>query len=416
MDKVIVLESSTVLSNLLKDAIKKELSLEAVLLKSLQSAKEIVLKDRNGIVAAVTGLVLEDATRGESLEFFSRLMIPFIVWSSSSDWKSKFSELDRNAIAYVLKSPECIGQVVNILRKIIENRFKAILIVDDNDLMRRKMVSILSSLRIKIFDTRTAEEGLSILDKENSVRVIITDYVLGGMDGLEFLSKIRQSYPFYEKTVIGLSSLEDEDLSLRFLMYGANDFIKKPFHDKELLWRVLLNFEMIELVEKIKATALNDVLTGLPNRRAFFDRSEELFSKGFGERTIWLSILDVDHFKSINDTYGHAAGDVALKMVSSIIKKHFDGAIIAARIGGEEFGILGYGADAIEALEAFRNDVAQQKIKFLNNEICLTVSAGVSINFQSKKTFQEMLTEADGLLYQAKREGRNQIRTSEKWC
>lgn len=407
MDKIVILEPSSVLATLLAESISAQLGLEPVLLKSIQAANTLLSQCPDPIVAAVTGFVTEDSSRGETLELFASSKIPFIVWSSNPDWRAKADSLQKNAVAYVLKKPECIGQVLHILRRIIQNRASAVLIVEDSDASRLHMVASLRSLHAQIYHTKTAEAALHLLATHPHIRVVLTDHVLEGMNGLELTTKIRQIYPFYEKSIIGLSASDDEQLSVSFLMHGANDFLKKPFQDKELLWRVLINLELLELIAKVEAAARTDPLTGIPNRRAFFERATQFFAAIPAEKPRWLAILDIDHFKSINDTYGHAAGDAALQTIAKLLQKHFASAEIAARIGGEEFAILGTGNDGLQSLEDFRKNVEQNILNLGDQKLRFTVSGGISTS--QGKTFSQMMSEADELLYQAKRHGRNRI-------
>ena len=217
---------------------------------------------------------------------------------------------------------------------------------------------------------------------------------------------LRHNARFQDLVIIGLSAEGDTSLSAKFIKAGANDFLKKPFYHEEFHCRVVHNLESQEMLETIRELANVDPLTKLKNRRYLFDDGEKMFRKAMPDAS--LAMLDLDHFKQINDTYGHVVGDVLLQAVGQEIMKHFP-ELLACRFGGEEFCIAANEpiAALMPKLEAFMEVIRSQE--FTEAKINVTCSIGVcGGEFDS---LDAAIKVADDNLYEAKRLGRDQIVT-----
>jgi diguanylate cyclase (GGDEF)-like protein len=210
--------------------------------------------------------------------------------------------------------------------------------------------------------------------------------------------------------IIGLSSQDTGSLSAKFIKNGANDFLSKPFSHEEFHCRIMHNIETMEHVEAIEHIANHDFLTDLPNRRFFQHQSDIKLKQAQKNGTpVCLAMLDIDHFKKINDNYGHDAGDAVLQSLAPLLRKVFE-RFTFARTGGEEFCVLLVGLDlgkAVRLLENFREMIEDHIIMLDGASITLTFSAGVAAD--SGNSLDELLGEADKLLFNAKVGGRNQV-------
>lgn len=179
-----------------------------------------------------------------------------------------------------------------------------------------------------------------------------------------------------------------------------------------ILSTIKRNTDIIKLMNQIRVMAFYDDLTGLKNRRAFMQKAETLLAHhNFSEENIALMIIDIDHFKRVNDKFGHAAGDAALSHISRVMETALPDDALLARLGGEEFAIsikFDAMADLHEFAEAIRQSVAAQPLIFEKQAIAMTISVGVSIAYEDD-TVSTLLSRADVALYDAKHAGRDQI-------
>lgn len=189
---------------------------------------------------------------------------------------------------------------------------------------------------------------------------MVTDYNMGQMDGFELTTKVRLDYSPEQLVIIGVSMESGGELSAKFIKNGANDFLRKPFSNEEFHCRVMQNLELLETIEKLHLAATTDELTGLYNRRHFFDEGNKRLTQcRNNEQHVSVALMDLDHFKQINDSYGHQGGDQVLRQVAELCREHFSDCI-CARVGGEEFAIIFPERDlseSIQYLDQFRQQL-----------------------------------------------------------
>lgn len=230
------------------------------------------------------------------------------------------------------------------------------------------------------------------------------------MQGVEFTRRLRMQRSRDTVSVIGLSGNTDPSLIPRFLKNGANDFLRKPFSREEFFCRVSQNVDQLELIGTLQDLATRDYLTGLPNRRYFLDQSE----RQLDDLQDWVAVamIDIDHFKHINDTWGHDGGDDALRACSAAVAAHARDGDLVARFGGEEFCMLVPGLPPQEALayfEQLRAAIADLRVQLAGTELRMTVSIGVCTLRARNDSLHALISEADRQLYLAKAGGRNRV-------
>jgi len=244
---------------------------------------------------------------------------------------------------------------------------------------------------------------------------------LGDVDPLRVCSQIRTVEPGRALPIILIAEEADRPRVIRGLDLGVNDFIMRPVERNELLARVRSQIrrqryavELRESVNNTLAMAVTDQLTGLYNRR-YFDRHLSIMLERAREqeRDMALMLIDMDFFKSINDTYGHDIGDAVLKEFAQRLRRNIRGVDLACRYGGEEFVVLMPDTDYRQAqgvAERVRMSVAEQNFVTGESRILpITVSVGVTLNEGEDDTPEMLLKRADLALYRAKREGRNRV-------
>lgn len=250
--------------------------------------------------------------------------------------------------------------------------------------------------------------------------LLILDYLMPDLDGGEFLARFQAIERNAHVPVIIVTVDEKKSTLQEMFDAGATDFIRKPVDEDELLARCrnLLRMrsyqgELQKTVERLHVMATIDSLTGACNRRHFLERAEtELArSKRFDE-PLSIAMLDADHFKSINDNHGHAAGDEVLRALTNACVEMLRRHDIVGRLGGEEFGICMPETTMDKAqivCDRLRENISGLTVKANGKEVKFTVSMGVTQFSPSTDDLETFMSRADAALYQAKEAGRNQV-------
>lgn len=271
------------------------------------------------------------------------------------------------------------------------------------------------------FDMVTAQsgrEGLALIDQERPDLVLL-DIGMPEMDGHQVLQQIRLSDEHTELPVIILTANTEDSNLARCLESGANDYVTKPFSFTALVARInnvlRTQKDTIQLsrdVEKLRDLAYRDEMTGLLNRRAFFDRANAEFEMAKSSKEpLSIAILDIDHFKSINDEYGHPKGDEVLKAFGKLLKGSLRLHDVVGRIGGEEFAVCLPNSKPMNAYGTFeRLRTRLCKEHLLSDDKGelrpVTVSIGI-VGLTDQKELDSLMILADMALYRAKNQGRN---------
>jgi len=255
---------------------------------------------------------------------------------------------------------------------------------------------------------------MKIIRANQDITVVITDFEMPNVNGLELVLALRRSYRKYELPIIGVSTQKEN--AIEFLKYGVNDFIRKPFFKEELQTRVNNTLDAIENVKKLNDFANTDFLTGVANRKFFYSSAGEYFIKSkITNEPFALAMFDIDHFKKINDTYGHDVGDEVIKMLAKTIKDNIKGQDIVARFGGEEFCVLLKNIEASASYRFFENlrkKISELKVS-INGEEVLGFSVSIGVATQREATLDQMIKTSDLCLYEAKNNGRNRVCSKE---
>jgi diguanylate cyclase (GGDEF)-like protein len=297
------------------------------------------------------------------------------------------------------------------------NGFQA-LVVDDS----ATSLKLLEHTLLKEFDNvhtaRNGREAIELFAREQPA-VVITDCVMPEVGGIELCERIRAMQSSYVY-IIMVTSIAEKDNVVKGLAAGADDYLTKPFHTEELLGRVRVGLRLLDMHRQLEGKnrllehfALTDPLTGLPNRRALDAWADRQLQSAMRHRfSFWLVMIDLDHFKRVNDTYGHEAGDTVLKAFAEILKGHTRSSDISGRIGGEEFLHVVTHVAAVNMptiVERLRIKLAARTFSFAGSEITVTASFGVAgfLGGDEAPAFSELLGRADKALYRAKELGRN---------
>ncbi len=417
MKKILVVEDSNTVLNMLKKEFAKYENIEVFYAQSYEDAAKIVNKNPD-IKAALLDINLPDAPNGEIVTLANLHNIPTIVLTGTLDKNIRNIIQKKDIAGYIIKDkPSSINIAVKNIMSILNSYDTTVMIVEDSLTYRHILKTMLAKTNVMIIEAKDGQEALEIFKTTKAkISLVITDYEMPIMDGLDLTIKLREMYGKDELSIIAISSSEDKSLIDDFLTFGANDFITKPFSLSEVRLRTMLNIESINLFEKISNMANRDFLTGSYNRRYFFESANAKFAKAKrNSSALALATIDIDKFKNINDTYGHDVGDVAIKEIKKVLDRNLREYDLVARFGGEEFCILLEDItckDLKNLFERIRVDFEKNIIKIDNVELKYTVSTGIAYGvFDS---LEEMLKISDEELYKSKENGRNQVNIKTK--
>jgi len=411
MEKILIIEDSKSLNKLFSVHVKRELDFDVVSAFSYQEAKEILEKNSDFFLA-LSDIKLPDALNGEVIDLVLSYNVSTIVVTGGINDEIQDAICSKKIIDYVVKgNPDNLIYLLSLIKRIKLNETIKVLVVEDSSTTRKIITELLKVHKYLVYDCKNGKEALTILEKNPDIKMLVTDYHMPQMDGFELISEVRHRFNKNQMVIIGMSSQEDDRLSSKFIKYGANDFIIKPFRAEEFYCRISQNIQTLEYIETIKDISHRDYLTNLYNRRYFFEAVNSLIALSKrGKSDIVVAMLDLDHFKKINDIYGHHAGDIVLQTVASILKKRFRSSDVVARFGGEEFCIFAYDMNQTNAKKVFedlRKKIMKEVIKIDKHNLKVTVSIGICTKIND--SIENMINEADANLYQAKETGRNRI-------
>ena len=411
---ILIVDDDPIIISLLRDKLLLKMKnlniLSAISYK--EAVKHIVDKTQN-IDVSILDLNLPEVASGAIVEYAMKKNIPTLVLTASINDDLKNILLQNQILDYIIKGGKRgIDHAVDSAIRVLKNQGKYILIVDDSSVQLSQTVNILERMKFKIVTATNGLEAYGILHNSNiKFSLVLTDFNMPKMDGMDLTLKIREEFDKDELSVIVLSASDTPSLSSQFISVGANDFLNKPYSEIELITRINSNLELLELFEKTRDMANKDFMTGSYNRRYFFEAGQSIFAKAKrAQKDIAVAMFDIDKFKNINDTYGHDVGDVAIIEVANILNKHLRASDLVARFGGEEFCVLleNISLDEIGMLfEKIRLVFEKNVIKVNNLEISFTTSIGICYGMEDD--LEAMIKKSDDGLYFCKNNGRNQI-------
>lgn len=294
-----------------------------------------------------------------------------------------------------------------------------ILIADDDKTSRLILGKALQKWGYDVTEAVNGVEAVEILKKADSPQIVILDWMMPEMNGLDTVKEIKKIETENHFYIIMLTFKSEKNDIITVLNAGANDYLIKPFDAGEFQARVNVGRRVIELQQeiiesrkKLEYQIAHDLLTGMYSRGFIMDRLREEIARAerAGDKFV-VAMCDIDHFKSINDRYGHQSGDKALCDFSKIIAENIRGYDIAGRIGGEEFLVIAPIKTIGEEraiFERIRKKVEEHIINLEKDKISLTVSIGVA-SYKKGETIDSLVAKADKLMYEAKKKGRNRV-------
>lgn len=412
MHNILIIDDSSFILTVVEKALYRELP--NIIVTKAHSYTEAVEKlALHNYHVAIVDVNLPDCEEGKAIDAVIEKGIPAIVLTGNMDEKTRELILQKEIVEFIAKSdPNNISYAAFVVKRILHNYTTTVLVVDDFKSSRTFISRQLQKLHLQVLEASGPLEAIEILNNPPAtISMVLTDYDMPEMNGLEFTFYLRQHYRKDDLCIIAISALSELNLSARFLKYGANDFLYKPFTTEELTVRVNSSLELIELMHEKKELAYRDYLSGLYNRRYFMEHGHLLIKMAHRhERMVAVAMIDIDHFKVINDTYGHDIGDAVICETGQVLHSLLRNSDLLARYGGEEFCLLmeNIQVDQIEHVaEKIRSSIEEYSMQVDEATLKFTISIG--IYYSDSTTLETMMKRADENLYNAKHNGRNQV-------
>jgi two-component system cell cycle response regulator len=295
-----------------------------------------------------------------------------------------------------------------------------VLIVDDARVVRAVVARCLGGAGYETEEAADGAEALRRLATE-SYDVVITDLRMPQLGGLELLASVKRLAPTVEVIILTGTHAQDMSCAVKALRLGAHDYLTKPpsSPDEVVLTvqraveKKRLHEANLRLMRELESLSRTDPLTGAGNRRAFDEAlgHEMARAKRHGQ-PLGLVMLDIDHFKRVNDTYGHQGGDDVLRAVAATVRATLRDGDLLFRYGGEEFAVLlpyAQGPGVVTAAERLLRAIEGAPVRVSTSEVKVTASAGVASVLPSDGDGDALVARADAALYEAKKAGRNRV-------
>jgi diguanylate cyclase (GGDEF)-like protein len=413
MQRLLIIDDNKTTTRIVLKVLNKRLGVDADLAMSLKELKGLLDINPASYTIAICDYNLPDAPNGEAIDYVISRGIPTIVLTATFDTDLRDKMLSKRIVDYVVKrSTKDLDYLASTIRRVLKNQNIKVLVVDDSSTQRDIMGWILTNQLYNVLYAKGGREALDLISQNPDISLVITDYNMPDIDGLDLLTSIRKKFRKEQMAVLVVSGIAGNELIPNFLKAGANDYIHKPFCTEEFVCRVNMNIETLEMINTLRDFANKDPLTGLYNRRYLYEAGTVIHATALRNKVpLAVFMFDIDKFKAINDTYGHDAGDLVIRAMATILSGCFKRKTdIVARFGGEEFCVL-TSYDSKDALLNFadniRKQIEQNPLSYSGKEIKYTTSVGVCS--ETKDTVEDMIKEADALLYLAKTTGRNRV-------
>lgn len=425
MPEALVVEDSKFFQKLVENEFR-ELEYNVTIASSFSEAKEILKSGKRFHIATID-IELPD---GSGFDLCRQIKdnpslnyLQLIIVTSSNDEESRKKAFESGAIAFINKDEvtKRLKSYVKNLNSIITNltyTTNPIVLLEDSDFQRKYIKSILEFAGLKVLDFRDNESLISFLENNRpTIDLAIMDFFLEKDTSLKSISFLRQTKLYEQVPVIMLTVSNDLSHKYEIFMIGANDFILKPFDTGDFYLRIRNQLKTKYLIDMLDAknklltiTSITDELTKLYNRRFFWENLEKEHKRHSRTNSEYsIIMLDIDHFKKINDNYGHSTGDLVLIDVAFTVKNSVRNTDIVARYGGEEFIILlpdTKKENAIIVAQKVLEAIREIPVSFRKEPI--TASLGIASSREADNP-ERIISLADERLYKAKNNGRNRV-------
>ncbi len=409
--RILVVEDSQFQSKIIQYSLGviDQISLDTV--ASHTAAIERLEARENSYDIALVDLNLPDSEVGECAKEILSRKISTIVFSGVVNSELKAELFQLGIIDYIAKdSPVAIDYLQKLVMFLVQQQGKRVLVTNNNTQVRRQQVRMLENLKLSTWACRSRDEALKLLDQKEEFSLALIGKTTGEDDGIELVRALRSQQKSTELAIVAIPE-PNTDQASQYLRYGANDFLQQPYTPEEFQCRIRNAIQMQKQLQSLERAATRDFLTGLLNRRAFFEVGEPIFAQALRkDANFSLAMIDIDHFKKVNDTYGHDVGDKVIYAVAQALNEQRRSSDVLSRFGGEEFCLLmpDLEKENVQALfERYQKAIEDIDFSDVTPDLKVTVSIGVATT--PCHSPDQMIKSADEALYEAKETGRNRF-------
>lgn len=263
--RVLLVEDSRMFTSALKFRFETDLGVDVVTCSSLAEMKLAASDADHGFFVAVTDLNLPDSPHCEALDYALEVDLPTIVFTGKFDFNTRASILKKNVLDYVIKDTDrAFDEIVNAVQRIMSNRNYRILVVDDTKTQRSILTAMLQAQKFEVVEAASGQQALEAIAANPDIKLVLTDYHMGDMDGYQLTRKLRRDYTDDMLRIIGISNSNDPELSASFLKAGASDFLYRPFVQEEFQCRIAQNIGILMKMEALKKAAARHSPVAVP--------------------------------------------------------------------------------------------------------------------------------------------------------
>lgn len=412
--KVLVVEDSRSINSLLCNSITTRLHIDVVSVASMAEAQQVLEQQAENFFVAILDLNLADAPDGEIVNCVLQYNLPPIILTGSMSNHLHSEMMEKPIIDYVVKrNINEIEYVIDLVGRLRDNKSCKALVVDDTKSSRMELSALLERHYFQVFTAADGVEALQVLAQHKDIQLIISDYNMPNMDGIEFTSKVRASYSRNELAIIGISASTDTNTTIRFLKSGANDFITRPFLHEELYCRISQNIDAVRSFNHLRDAADRDSLTGMYNRSYLLKSGSKLFENAKRQNIRLMAVMiDIDQFKQITKDHGRQTGDRAVQHIAAKFDRLLRKTDVVSRFSHSEFCLLCVNAEAEHDQQQLLNNL-RDVIQYspLHDSDTLSIPLTISIGYctETADSLEEMIDHAYTALQKAQQQGRNQI-------
>ncbi|MEA3288753.1 MAG: response regulator [Campylobacterota bacterium] len=410
--KVLIVDDSKTILRTMSYKLEGELGLKVYTAASMKECADLILEHKGKFDIALLDYNLPDAQNGEIVTFINKFKIPSILLTGFQLDKNNEIFKNPNLIDYIIKqSSYALEYTVSMVRRFILNEKIEVMIIDDSKTFAAKMEALCKKYNLNTIVQYGAKEALETIKTRPNIKLILVDYMMPNMDGLEFTMELRKTYKKDEVALIALSGTSEKEIVSSFLKYGANDFLYKDFSNEEFLARVNNNLEVVELFTSTQDKAKKDYLTGVFNKNYLMNLGEEVYQISKKRKDLLAAVcVEIDNFEIFTESKGHETADEAIKLIAAILEKNLNKDSLISRFSVDQFCILLKNRPSAEIHQTFQ-EIQQivQNTPFEYNDETHSITISVGVNNNISDSLEEMIDLADEALCSAKHKGENLI-------